>query len=262
MIRHVFMFNLKTVDALARMERWYWRHHAPEAVRGAGPWLRRYESWRTIAVPEKMPEVGFYNYRWTELWFDGFEPHGSPTGLTWYEGQDEDSDSNTSDAYHGGWPGRFDGPHPVSQVFLPALPDIAVDNHHLPSEAPPTLRWIAMMNFPQDVAAGHKWFVEEAFPKLASMPGAVRSFTSAALEVPEESLREMSPQEPQQFPWHRWCEIRFTDFEAWRAAAPAILEWNAQSRTLHGGMEPYRDFISTIVLEKPDWTLNDVRPFA
>lgn len=262
MIRHVFMFNLTSVDALARMERWYWRHHAPEAVRSLGPWLRRYESWRTVAIPQPLPEVGFYNYRWTEMWFERFEPQGSPTGLTWYEGQDVDSDSFVEDAYASSWPGRFDGPHPVSQLFLPGIPEIVVDNHRAPQESPPTLRWIAQMHFPQDVAGGQDWFVNTAFPALAAIPGVVRAFSSAALEVPEETLRALSPQEPKQFPWNRWFELRFTDFEAWRKAAPAILGWDAANRSLHGGMQPYRDFISTIVLERPDWTVNEMKPFA
>ena len=122
MIRNIYMMNLKTLDALPRWERWYWRHHAPEVMRGLGPWLRRYQSWRAIPDREDLSVIGYYNYRWTDLWFTDFELTERPLVLTWYEGQAVDSDTPLEDPYGGGWAGRLDGLHPIVQSWVPALP--------------------------------------------------------------------------------------------------------------------------------------------
>lgn len=256
-----FMFNTTSLMAVARMERWYRRHHTPEAMRKLGPWLRRYESWRTIGAEDDLTSIGFYNYRWTELWYDRWELHGPPTGLTWYKNQDKDTDAPTDDAYQSNWAGCLDGPHPVSQVFLPGIPDIEIDNHPPPTEPPPSIRWVGLIRFPEDRTAGDKWFIDEVIPGLSKIPGVILVKSSAALEAPEEIMRELSPNDPQQFPWHRWFEVRLTDYEAWLETTLKLLGWQKDQRTLAGGVQPYRDLISTLLLERPDWTLSDLRPY-
>lgn len=81
--------------------------------------------------------------------------------------------------------------------------------------------------------------------------------SSRALEVPEFKLREFTVGEPHQFVWNRWFEIRFTHFDAFVTAAFAA--FGALSE--RWGVEAYMDLVSTIHLERPDWTLRDLVPY-
>jgi hypothetical protein len=262
MIRNVYLMNLKALDALPRWERWYWRHHAPEVVRNMGPWLRRYESWRAIPDRNDLSAIGYYNYRWTELWFEDFEATDRPLTLSWYEGQDIDSETPLEDPYHGGWTGRFDGLHPIAQSWVPALPEIRIDNHIAAAEMPPVFRWIGLLRFPEGAKVGDRWFTQEVVPGLARTEGVQRIRTSRTLEVPEDILRNLSRQEPQQFAWQRFFEIEFSSFKPFIEAITLMFHWNA-ARGMHAhGIEPYRDLVSTITLERPDWTLHDVKPYG
>lgn len=261
MIRHVFAFNLTSIDALPRMERWYRQYHAPETVRKLGPWLRRYESYRAVHRSD-LADLGYYNYRWSEMWFDRFEPTDPPTGLTWYEGQGEDlGDVRTDDRYNADWGGRREGPHPPLQLFLPGVPELVIDNHRGMHTPAPTLRWIAVLRFPNDRAAGDRWITDEVLPTIANAAGVTHVLSSGALHVPEEKLRELSPGEPRQFPWHRWVEVRFTRYDPWLECLKATLAAPSGNKDRAGPIEPYVDLVSTVVLEKPDWTLAELSPF-
>ena len=262
MIRHVFLFNLAAFDALPRMERWYWQFHAPETVRKIGPWLTQYTSHRAVAPPLDLRALGHYNYRWSEMWFRGFERTEPPTRLTWYEGQMQDlGDTVRDDIYGGQWEGTAEGRHPPVQLFLPAQAEVRLDNHRGIQTPVPTFRWIAILKFPEDRAAGDRWVLDEVLPAFSTARGVTQVLSSAALEVPDEKLRELSPGEPRQFPWQRWIEVQFTDFEAWLECAKHILFAASVNRSRAGNLQPYADLTSTIVLEKPDWTLAELRPF-
>jgi hypothetical protein len=103
--------------------------------------------------------------------------------------------------------------------------------------------------------------LDEVLPVFAKTPGVTHVFSSNALRVPEEKLRELAPGEPKQFPWHRWVEVRFTEYAPWLECATAALTAPSGNKDRAGIIEPYADLVSTIVLERPDWTLADHRPF-
>lgn len=260
MIRNVYLMNLNTLDALPRWERWYWRHHAPEAVHAMGPWLRRYQSWRALPEHADLHALGYYNYRWTELWFDGFHIMDRPLVLTWYEGQDIESDTPLEDPYHGDWIGTADGPHPIAQSWVPAVPEIRIDNPVGSFEEPAAFRWIGLVRFPAGREAGDQWFTDHVLAGLARTEGVTRTRSSRTLKVPDEILRNLSSREPEQFVWERFFEIDFTLSRVFRDSARALLGWNPETRTLAHGIEPYRDLISIITLERPDWRLQDIAP--
>lgn len=262
MIRHVFLFNHASFDALPRMERWYRQYHAPETVRKLGPWLTRYISHRAVAPPTDLQALGYYNYRWSEMWFRDFERTEPPSRLTWYDGQMQDfGDTVRDDIYGGAWEGSAEGRHPPVQLFLPAHAEVCLDNHRGIHTPVPAFRWIAVLKFPADRAAGDRWVLDEVLPAFANTPGVTQVLSSAALQVPEEKLRELSPGEPMQFPWHRWMEVQFTEYECWAKCAMAVMTAPTANRIQAGDIQPYSDLTSTIVLEKPDWTLEELRPF-
>ncbi|WP_176596515.1 MULTISPECIES: hypothetical protein [Sphingobium] len=260
MIRNVYMMNLNSLDALPRWERWYWRHHAPEAVEAMGPWLRRYQSWRAIPEREDFSPLGHYNYRWTELWFNDFEIMDRPLVLTWWDRQDVESDTPLEDPYHGGWSGSMDGPHPIAQSWVPAIPQIRIDNHPSATEEPAAFRWTGLIRFPTGGEAADRWFTDHVLAGLARTEGVLRIRSSRTLHVPEDILRNLSSREPQQFIWERFVEIDVTRLSIFRAAALSLLEWDPDKRRLAHGVEPYRDLISIVTLERPDWRLHDIVP--
>jgi hypothetical protein len=257
MIRHFFMFNLSSFDALARVERWYWRFHAPEAVRGAGPWLRRYESYRTITPPVDLSWLGHYNYRRTEMWFDRFEQMEPPFDMSWYDEHDEDMQSN-DDPYGGDWLGRKGGPYVPLQAFIPGIAEIDINLRSMKANTPPpAMRLTGIMRFPKDPAAADDWFVENVVKKFAECEGVTRILSSKPLEVPEFKLREFARGEPKQFVWQRWFEFRFTRFDPFIAMASDLFGETAS----RWEVEPYTDLVSTLHLERPDWTLRDLHSF-
>jgi hypothetical protein len=257
MIRHFFMFNLSSIDALARSERWYWRLHAPEAVRGAGPWLRRYESYRTVQVPVDLSWLGYYNYRRTEMWFEKFEPMEPPFDMSWYDEHAEDWQSG-DDPYNGEWLGRKGGPYVPVQAFIPAIAEIDINRRSMKANTPPpTLRLTGTIRFPNDSAAADAWFVENVINKLADCEGMTRVLSSKPLEVPEFKLREFSRGEPKQFVWNRWFEFRFTTFQPFVDMASHLFG----ETTSRWNVEAYTDLVTTLHLERPDWTLRDLQSF-
>ena len=80
MIKSLVLHDIP-LDAIASMERWYYRDHAPEIVRRYGPWLARHESYLPVPAPSDALAHGTYNWRLTEGWWREVPapgPQGAP----------------------------------------------------------------------------------------------------------------------------------------------------------------------------------------
>jgi hypothetical protein len=265
MIRNLFMINLVDIDALPRYERWYWRVHAPQAQRMLGPWLRRYESYRALPPPAEAEQIGYYNFRMSDLWFDRLEPMGSPAGLIWLPDQAKQSGlDNIDDAYGTGWAGVPGGAHPPLQLFLPAIPVNDFKGQHETFEHTAYVRWVVAHKFPDQASAqaGEDWFINVHGPEAAACEELLRFFSSPTLELPDEVQRERSPGNSTPPPVWRLSEYWFETMAEWRKF------FNRTNLTPPPGsvsdrppfFVPYADFVSTFCLERPDWTLVDIRP--
>ena len=63
-------------------DRYYLRFHGPDVVRVAGPWLRRYVSYKAYDPPiEAVERFGGKKGRYTELWFTNMEEYLSRPGM-------------------------------------------------------------------------------------------------------------------------------------------------------------------------------------
>ena len=75
------------LDAPSEVEadRFYMRYHAPETIRIAGPWIRRYEMYRPHDPPQEAVErFGAVKGRYAELWFASKEEYLSrPSHGAW-----------------------------------------------------------------------------------------------------------------------------------------------------------------------------------
>jgi hypothetical protein len=265
MIRNLFLINLAELDALPRYERWYWRIHAPQAQRMLGPWLRRYESFRSLPPPPEAEQIGYYNYRMSDLWFDRLEPMGSPAGLIWLPDQARQSGLDSlDDAYGLGWAGLPGGAHPPLQLFLPAIPENDFKGKFETFEHTSYVRWIVAHKAPDrsDLEAAEDWFVNVHGPEASTCEELLRFFSCSSLAVPADVQAERSPDSSAAPPAWRYSEYWFETMSDWRRF------FGRTNLTPPPGSEgdvlpfwlPYRDFVSTFCLERPDWTLVDIRP--
>jgi hypothetical protein len=145
-----------------------------------------------------------------------------------------------------------------AQAYIPAIAEIDINNRPMIAPSPPpTLRVSGLIKFPNDRDQSDAWFLDNVIRELAKCEGVTRVMSSNALIVPEEKLREFSPGEPKQFVWHRWFEFRFTQYATWAEKTRALFE-QAQATC---GIKPYDDLVTTLHLERPDWTMADHRPY-
>ena len=56
-------------------ERWYYRFHGKEIVHAIGPWLRRYETYKTLPPPPRADRLGARGGFLTELWYGGLDDY-------------------------------------------------------------------------------------------------------------------------------------------------------------------------------------------
>ncbi|MDP2855501.1 MAG: hypothetical protein Q8N90_00015 [bacterium] len=68
MIKHVFIGFLNGVNEIDAL-RWYLRFHSKEVVRFVGPWLRRYETFKTYPPTPEARKFGAIGGFYTELWY-------------------------------------------------------------------------------------------------------------------------------------------------------------------------------------------------
>jgi hypothetical protein len=250
MIKSIVVHDIPA-DALAAMERWYYREHSAEIVRRYGPWPARHESYLPVPAPPEAATFGVFNWRVTEGWWREL-PEPGPRGAL----------SFTPPPV---WP-------TVATCFVPAQPsDDFAGSDSLPS-ATACLRWYVLVRYLPGVSveSGEEWFLGILVPEVLRQPQ-LRRFFSFRVITESSTLPGVwrgggEPPADTILPtWHRLCELWYESLSDWRAAtaevaAAAAPPW-AELATFPF-VEPGRNFVSSFILERPtDEFLRDLRAY-
>lgn len=224
MIKHVFIGFLRRLNEI-EATRWYFRYHSKEVARFAGPWLRRYETYKAYSPPVEAKNFGAINGFHTELWYSRVEDF-----------IEADPDRKPYTPPPGGWSAALG---PVTMV--PAIPTEDFLGREPAPEQCPILRWIRFIKYPEGVSLrdGEKWYLEVHSREIKTQSGLLKYVSHRTLES-----------SPVLNPWHRIEELWYQDFETWRKA-------NIEGKpnyTLPAWKkpEPFFDMASTFVRYKPD----------
>jgi hypothetical protein len=145
--------------------------------------------------------------------------------------------------------GRPEGPHPIARCVVPARPTDDFLGSQLTLEDKTILRWLIMLKYPWGVPVeeGEKWYLNVHAKEVMEQPGLTRFVSHRALETPP--------------PWRRVSEQWYENFDGWRKSVidsppkytrPAWAKYDE-----YPFLEPYVDFVSTFILERPENFLRD-----
>ncbi len=224
MIKHVFVFE--PAMNMVLFDRWYFRFHSKEVPRASGPWLRRYETFRSYPTPPEADRFGAKHGRLTELWYSSVDD---------FKEADPNRQSYTPPP--GGWAAALGG----AITMVPARPTEDFRGKSLTPEEVPILRWYQVIKYPDGVsrADGEKWYLNVFSQEARKQAGLLRFVSHTVLDDP-----------PIVTPWHRVTEMWYEDFSAWRKAV--IESPPHYTRPPWGKSEPFVDMVSTFVGTKPD----------
>jgi len=224
MIKHVFIGFLDKLNGLEAV-RWYFRYHSKEVVRYVGPWLRRYETFKSFPPPVEAKRFGVVGGFMTELWYSNISDF-----------IEAGADSKIYTPPPGGW-GAALGP----VTIVPAVPT----NDFLGKEPMPVdkgfLRWIRVFRYPRDVslADGEKWYLEFFSKEVKQQPGLLKYVSHRLLEKP-----------PIRTSWQRVEELWYENFDSWqKAVIDSHLHYTSPPWSKQ---EPFVDMVSAFLKDKPD----------
>ena len=225
MIKHVFVFEpaMNPIEA----DRYYFRFHSKEVVRSVGPWLRRYETFRSLEFPPDAVRFGAVRGRLTELWYNNVDE--------WQEARPYERPYT---APPGGWESFFGTRLAVTMV--PAMPtDDFLGKEPLPEERP-ILRWYQVLRYPEGVTPedGEAWYLKTHAQEVKQQPGLLRFISHRKV-----------PNVPFRTPWHRVSELWYEDFAAWREG---IKSAERCTQPPWGGQYPFVKMVSAFVGYKPE----------
>lgn len=231
---------------IASTERWYIHQHGPQVARRYGPWLKRFESYRPVELPEDARGYGIANYFDTEGWWEG-----------------------APDLDDRGFLGMTQ-PYRHARPFSCAVPPQPTDDFKGGEAAPEdhfVLRWVQLIEWPEgvDKASADTWYREVFAPAAAAQPSLNRFFSSVVINDDSVGLPghwaegEITPEykgTPGDHRWDRLTEMWFDDFEGWRAFVQAELprpDWAETDRFPFLAADDH--FVSSFLLESPayDW---------
>jgi hypothetical protein len=243
------LLNIASMNYLPVMERWLLQTHVPESVARIGPWLRRYHSYRAVPPPPEMhadaEAYGYYNWRVTELWHEamffqeGLLPQGFFADYKHILGLP--TDVADADTWHGGsdlrQAARCVVPARATEDFLGADKPLA-DYRSI-------LRWFVVFKLPAGVPADEAddWYINTHAKEVLGQPDLTRFISHRA--VPSG----------RSWDWYRISELWYEDFDGWRnstiATPPDYTPPPWDSHKTYPFFEPYKDFVSTFLLEAP-----------
>lgn len=210
---------------------YYRRIHGPQIMRLSGPWLHRYQAFRSFGVGGDVESaLGLRRGWYGELWFDSEESYRTRPPLEavdnafWLKpGQRGDPDKALLVV-------RAAAEH----VFKPAAAD---------TQDAPVLRWVTMIEYPAGVSrtAADDWFFKTHGPEAARQPGLLR------LACHEAALPERKGENGD---WIRVCEYWYRNAEAFRNAV--LLHPPAYTPPPWGGRYPFVRMASTLIGTTPD----------
>jgi len=241
--KRVLILNITSMNELPLMERWLLRDHIAENLGRIAPYLSRYLSYRVVPAPPEAIPYGYYNWRVTELWMHESLPLSGTLKATFPPGYDRIVGQEGKPPYTTEWDGRLEGPHPPAICIIPVRPTEDFLGSELRLNDKTILRWLIAFKYPQGVSVdeGEDWFLNVHSKEVIQQPGLTRYYSHRTVE----SL----------FPWHRLSEQWYENFDGWRKSVidspPAYTEppWAKHQR--YPFLEPYSDFVSTFILERP-----------
>ncbi len=249
----VLLVNIPSMNALPASERWLLKEHAAETLSWIGPWLDEYVSYRVVPPPPELYEAvldhGYYNWRVTNHVYNETPP---PPTQMWTvlaplphpvdpEAQDVEQIYTTKAA------GRREVPQMLVLCFVPWQPT----EDFLGGDVRPwdrsILRWVQVLKYPEGVPVeeGERWYLDVHAREAMQQPGLTRFYSFRTIDFPDHPP----------YPWHRVTEMWYEDFAGWQRAVldspPAYTPppWARYDR--YPFLEPYVDFASTFILERP-----------
>lgn len=257
MIKGVLLSNIRDLNEVPYMERFVDRIHVPDTLSIYGPLLRRWHIYRaeTSLLLESVPLDAYGAYNWTmvELHF-AENPYAAKTGLgsagaaleeyfppDYNErmGLPEGKDLKRS----GIWPGSKDL-RLNAMIHVPLRPTESFVGTGLTLADRPFVRWIQLLRVPDGVTeeAFEHWYKDVHAPEVAKMPHLKRFLSYRRL-----------PGLPGAF--QRLSELWFSDFSSWRRdvveTPPALTPPPWGQSTRYPFLQPFREMVSTFVLERP-----------
>jgi len=252
MIRQFWIWPTTSQKQRINTYRWYREIHGPEYLRYWGPYMTRYETYRSYDAPaDAIQTFGTWNNRTAEMWFISYEH--------WQEAMQP---------WGGATPPKVvETPNPndwkIVNCLIPSRPTQNFMGTTLAPEDKTIVRWITMIRYPEGVSAdeGDKWFLDIHSQEVMKQPGLLRYFSFRTLDA--DHPRRPTPQVPR--PFHRLVEQWYEDFEGWRKAVlesgikytpPPWAEINAPPF-----LKPGVNFVNTFIGETPEIDfMRDVRP--
>jgi hypothetical protein len=179
---------------------------------------------------DDVKKFGYANWRVTEHWFpQGRLPFDSTLSARW-----------TSKSV----PDYNDIVGHLAGGMVPLVHAQDYKGKELTLDDPPMLRWYIAIKYPEGVPVeeGEDWYLKVHAREVMQQPGLTRYFTSPTIDVSERPRV-----------WHRLAEQWYTGFTDWKESIEAVKytkpPWAKYEE--YPFLEPYVDFVSTFILEKP-----------
>lgn len=239
MIKHCFVGFLRGVEKV-QGDRWYFRYHCKEVVRFFGPWLRRYETYPALPIPEGSERFGVVDGRMTELWWASAEDmlEADPLRRPYTRLAPELTP-----------PAGIAG----AVTIVPAMPTEDFLGKEPTPEEIPIMRWYQAIKYPDGVSLeeGEKWYLETHSQEASEQPGLLRYVSHRAIDLKLTGMAAPSP-------WLRINEMWYENVDTWRKAIESAKDYTPPP---WGGEYPFVDMVSNFVGYKPDVNYLKDNPF-
>lgn len=249
MDRVLTFYDLPTMDALPRLERWLYRDAAPAVLSAHGPLLTRYETYRSGYIPlnlhNLLSKYGTYAWRMVESYW--LEPPAQPEGMAAPEGAMAIPPMP-----------RETGEYPPITVRLPlhATEDYKGAGKTL-YDFPSLVRWVVAIRYPDSVSKEEAdiWYREVHARDLAKQKKLVRLLSSRALPSSD---------------FDRVTELWYEDMAGWHESVvrqplsytrPPWAAEDAQDITVF--FRPYQELVGIFLSEHPECDfLQELGPYT
>ena len=240
MIRTIIFHHLLDMNDLPAAERWFYRYHIPEVLRGRP---LSYVSYRAVPPPSGAEAYGLFNYKIHEnVHADEGETKMALVSMT---------------------PEVV--PLRVIMVNVPVAPTEDFLGAGLSLDDKTILRWVTVHRYPEGVSPekGDDWFINVHAPCVMRQPGLIRFFSYRVLpsQVPvrKGASKFLHPQSEVSSNWHRVSELWYENSNGWAesvlASPPDYSKPAWGTYDSYPFLEPGVDFASMFILERPtdDW---------
>lgn len=229
MIREVFLGFLHAANPIVG-DRWYIRFHGKEVVRFWGPWMRRYETYRSYEPPPEANHFNAVGGRLTEIWFNSLE------------------DFREADTYRRPYtmPSSWRA-GAAALTMIPAMPTQNFLGKEPTPEEKTILRWVRIFRYPEGVSLeeGDEWYLNTHSQEVKQQAGLLKYVSHGSIAVPKDERSGPFPT-----PWQRLDELWYEDFGSWRKSN--VESAPKYTKPAWGGSDPFVEMASIFVGYKPD----------